>query len=822
MVWHLDAAIRINDIGYELNGPKTAILEEATPSFPESFTIQTRSGEVVYTGTVAVAGAVPGWEGRYFAICDFSTLATAGEYVFKSGSDESEIFRIEENYLFKNTVADQITFFQGMRSTLPDQSIPKFGEGGSYDVRGGWCDATGDLGKYLSHLSFANFMNPQQIPMVVWSLLYSWELNSQILSQMNVQIREEAAYGADYLMRILDTEGYFYQIIFDRWGWDYNDDGSLKREICAWDFNPTQPDYLQTGNKVGSYQSAFREGAGMAIASLAKSAHLGISGDFSSGNYLDGAKKGYAHLKANNISYCDNREENIIDDYCALMAATELFRATSDISYLTDSRDRAQSLMNRFDERGFFFSDNNKRRPFYHAADEGLPVIALINFLSIDSTYKQEISTLLQKWKNWNLWLNSEVNNPFGYARMAWTKYDPSNSGTHNPDGNLAHGKNVTVSSSESGRPAADAVDGSYTTRWGSILYSDADLTCDEWIIVDLENPISITGVTLFWEAAYASAYTIDVSTDGISWTTLFSESAGDGGTDLIPLSSDIAVRYVRMHATKRVLQYAGVSLYEFQVNGSLIPQEPDPNQNPLELTTSFFQPHTNETGYWWQGENARIASISAAFLKTELLLDPSFRLGNNQVSSVATAQLDWILGKNPFGICMMYGYGTTNYPHYPGKPGYAFDNVTGGICNGITSDDSTETDLAFMPFGGTSDDWRWIEQWLPHNAWYLIATATLSHVLERPISTKRAPVPKSNNPLVQVKMIRDGLMIRSADEAQCELTLIDIKGRAVVQKRFKNATTLSFSQIPVSHGIYCAVIKSGEKKHTFRFTTIP
>ena len=33
------------------------------------------------------------------------------------------------------------------------------------DLHGGWYDASGDVSKYLSHLSYANYMNPQQTPL---------------------------------------------------------------------------------------------------------------------------------------------------------------------------------------------------------------------------------------------------------------------------------------------------------------------------------------------------------------------------------------------------------------------------------------------------------------------------------------------------------------------------------------------------------------------------------------------------------------------------------------------------------------------------------
>ncbi|NLG19638.1 MAG: T9SS type A sorting domain-containing protein [Fibrobacter sp.] len=807
----LSAAVHINQLGYESEGPKTALIESSSAISSTSFTIETAAGSVVHTGTSGPSQTVEGWIGRFFSVCDFSSFTTPGKYIFKSGTEVSEQFEIGSNFLFKKTVSDQVGFFNGMRCKLEDRSIPKFSSGGSFDVHGGWNDATGDLGKYLSHLSFANYMNPQQIPMVIYSLLRSWELDSTNLKTMNTGILQEAAYGADYLMRILDAEGYFYQIIFDRWGWDE------AREICSWDYDKTvTPEYLQSGHKVADLQSAFREGGGMAIAALAKAASMKVSGEFTATAYLDGAKKGYTHLKANNTKYCDNREENIIDDYCALMATVELYKATTDEIYLSDARIRAASLIGRFDSRGFFFSDNRKRRPFYHAAEEGLPVLALINFLSIDETYLQEIKSLLNKWREKQLSLNDPAANPFRYARMTWSPFDPSKSGAINPASNLAAGKTLTASSTENGHPVNDAVDGSMTTRWGSVLYNGADLTCQEWLAVDLGGTYNINEVTVVWEAAHGTQYTIDISQDGNSWTSIATESAGNGGTDVFQISPAASAKHVRVHATKRSLQYAGVSIYEFQVKGAVGEQDPDIDQEPVVLNTSFFQPHTNETGYWWQGENARIASMSAALLAAEVTLNPGFRFGDNDISHLAVSQLDWILGKNPFDICMMYGYGYENYPDYPGKPDYAFPNVKGGICNGITSDSINETDVWFMPNGGTDADWRWIEQWLPHNAWYLLAVSNLSYVLERPILATLPSTPAINASLANIKLTGNNINFTSGGKT-AEVSIVDIKGRVVARKAISGNGTISLKNF--RSGAYCAIIKSGNSRKTLGFS---
>src|SRR6201996_102437 len=83
---------------------------------------------------------------------------------------------------------------------------------------------------------------------------------------------------------------------------------------------------------------------------------------------------------------------------------------------------------------------------------------------------------------------------------------------------NLALNKTATSSSTESAAyPAADAVDGNTGTRWSS-AFSDP-----QWLEVDLGSSQSICGVTLNWEAAYASSFQIQTSTDGSNWTSIYS-----------------------------------------------------------------------------------------------------------------------------------------------------------------------------------------------------------------------------------------------------------------------------------------------------------
>ncbi|WP_406345673.1 discoidin domain-containing protein [Streptomyces sp. NBC_00648] len=125
----------------------------------------------------------------------------------------------------------------------------------------------------------------------------------------------------------------------------------------------------------------------------------------------------------------------------------------------------------------------------------------------------------------------------------------------------LSQGRPVTVSSQENGgTPAAAAVDGNDGTRWSSAFLDP------QWIQVDLGAPAALGKVVLKWEAAYAKAYRIELSTDGTAWTTAYSTANGPGGTETLSISG--TARYVRMYGTARATGY-GYSLWEFQVFGS-------------------------------------------------------------------------------------------------------------------------------------------------------------------------------------------------------------------------------------------------------------
>ena len=123
---------------------------------------------------------------------------------------------------------------------------------------------------------------------------------------------------------------------------------------------------------------------------------------------------------------------------------------------------------------------------------------------------------------------------------------------------NLALHQPTTASSVQGASwPASNATDGSLTTRWSS-AFADP-----QWLQVDLGTAQPVCQVVIHWENAYAKAFQIQTSNDAANWTTIYSTTAGTGGTQTLNITG--SGRYIRMNGTARATQY-GYSIYEFQV----------------------------------------------------------------------------------------------------------------------------------------------------------------------------------------------------------------------------------------------------------------
>ncbi|WP_182380093.1 discoidin domain-containing protein [Nocardioides sp. WS12] len=126
----------------------------------------------------------------------------------------------------------------------------------------------------------------------------------------------------------------------------------------------------------------------------------------------------------------------------------------------------------------------------------------------------------------------------------------------------LAAGRLVTASSTQSGYAPSSAVDQDPYTRWASYYWSDG-----QWLQVDLGTRKTIRRLELNWEYAFAKGYRIQVSDNGSTWRTVWSTINGDGAHDTVRFAATTA-RYVRIVGDQRGTGY-GISLYDVEVYGS-------------------------------------------------------------------------------------------------------------------------------------------------------------------------------------------------------------------------------------------------------------
>ncbi|MEO6631035.1 MAG: glycoside hydrolase family 9 protein, partial [Mucilaginibacter sp.] len=144
------------------------------------------------------------------------------------------------------------------------------------------------------------------------------------------------------------------------------------------------------------------------------------------------------------------------------------------------------------------------------------------------------------------------------------------------------------------------------------------------------------------------------------------------------------------------------------------------------EVKDGFFIPHDNETGWWWQGEDARLGSLATAALVGGKLVYNDNKSAKDSLAVFASQQVSWVLGCNPYAMCFMYGFGKNNVPYMHSNFGHGSER--GGVSNGITgkkeNGDGSGIDYKTEDNG---NEWRWTEQWIPHAAWFLQAVAAMA-----------------------------------------------------------------------------------------------
>ena len=431
--------ILTNHLGYETRGAKRAVILGHADDHISGCVLKDDSGSNdVLPITPKAVGPVEKWRDWYFWTLDFDSFVAEGKYRLECAAKTETIrsfpFVVQANLLERNTVSDVIYYFKDERSSgefdKADSRLPFEGaKKGSVDAHGGWWDATGDYGKHLSHLSFSTYFNPQQIPLVIYSLLKSYEQanrrNLQGFARYKARLLDEAMFGADYLVRIKVPGGSFYRSVSTGDVQQVPEKRKIAGEMKSFGIESTPgkgaAGMVERANSDLEYEVSYRSGGGIAIAALAMASSYPVSGQFPGSDYLKAAEDAFAFLDNNNPKLTNDGKENIVDDYCALAAATELYRATRKEIYKQAADRRAKSLIARQISAGGYqnyWRADDAQRPFFHASDAGLPVVSLLYYSEIAGpTMKQQVLDTIRKSLDFELTITAEVANPFGYSR---------------------------------------------------------------------------------------------------------------------------------------------------------------------------------------------------------------------------------------------------------------------------------------------------------------------------------------------------------------------------------------------------------------------
>lgn len=153
--------ILVNHLGYDTQGSKRFVVQSAGDIELPGFQVLDGDGNVAFEGSLTKTGKVDGWQGRFFHQGDFSALIKPGRYQIEVKGRHSEHFLLGERLLPEACLSDLLYYFRIQRSSgaydKADRALAVFGDPqrGRVDVHGGWFDASGDVSKYLSHLSEA-------------------------------------------------------------------------------------------------------------------------------------------------------------------------------------------------------------------------------------------------------------------------------------------------------------------------------------------------------------------------------------------------------------------------------------------------------------------------------------------------------------------------------------------------------------------------------------------------------------------------------------------------------------------------------------------
>lgn len=166
---------------------------------------------------------------------------------------------------------------------------------------------------------------------------------------------------------------------------------------------------------------------------------------------------------------------------------------------------------------------------------------------------------------------------------------------------------------------ASRAIDGDAGTMWTATV--DGTQNYNAWMVVDLGSELDVNGCYLHWEGATSAEYTVEVSTDGVEYTPVFSYASDvkmQDRYDWVFDGESHKARFVKINSTKAATGY-GIKLKELQIfgEGTLAPAElanleltADNNVGATGTKFNFSFSALDQYGNPWELSEEELASL--------------------------------------------------------------------------------------------------------------------------------------------------------------------------------------------------------------------
>lgn len=341
------AAIRVNQVGYDADAPKVAVIcatsSRARSSRFSTFTLLTEDG-------TAVGRPRPTKRSGAFGPCaetwriDFSAFKTTGRYIIASDELRSPVVRIAHN-VYAGAVDTALMYMREQRSgwnpvfrdsvhKLDGYVIDDSGHAVKFQsVSGGWADAS-DYLQYVATSATAT---------------YHMLAAKRDHAGLRAPVLDEATHGLEWLVRMFPSDTEMYNQLADDRDHTYFDLPTNDSSDYGWGKGKQRPVYPCTGRPQGIFKhknrsTGYASTAGKYASAFALASRTFASDDSLRALYRHRAIAAYALGKqhpgvcqtAPGVSPYFYEEEDWTDDM--ELAAAELYALTREKHYLVDAR----------------------------------------------------------------------------------------------------------------------------------------------------------------------------------------------------------------------------------------------------------------------------------------------------------------------------------------------------------------------------------------------------------------------------------------------------------------------------------------------------